>query len=106
VGAMAGVALSAVCSKRPISLSGFRLAYFVLLCGLMWAGYANSFSDVPFLSYVLPPLSPLVYALYPSKPSDSVQQCPYDYRRAAASLAPCAIAVVLALMMNADAFEQ
>jgi len=59
-GAMAGIATVAAFDKRTDAIAGVTLPFAVLLAGALLVGRLNSFSDVPWVSYLLVPLAPLL----------------------------------------------
>lgn len=58
-GGFVGCTIAAMFRNRRGDFSGTALPFAVLAAGLMLSGRANSYSDVPLISYVLPPLAPL-----------------------------------------------
>ena len=61
--ALAGMSLAAHFDRTGRTAEGIALPFALLAAGMMLIGRVNSFSDVPLISYLLPPLAPL--ALWP-----------------------------------------
>lgn len=61
--ALAGMSLAAFFDRMGRTAEGIALPFALLAAGMMLIGRVNSFSEVPLISYLLPPLSPL--ALWP-----------------------------------------
>ena len=59
VAALTGLTIAARFLGGRICSEGLVLPFALLVTGLMLIGRVNSFSDVPLMSYVLPPLAPL-----------------------------------------------
>lgn len=62
--ALAGMSLAACFDRTGRPSAGIALSFALLAAGMMLIGKVNSFSDVPLISYLLPPLAPL--ALWPA----------------------------------------
>jgi hypothetical protein len=61
--ALAGMSLAAFFDRTGRTADGIALPFALLAAGMMLIGHVNSFSDVPHISYLFPPLAPL--ALWP-----------------------------------------
>lgn len=57
--ALMGLSLAAWFDRTGRPSAGIALPFAVLAAGMMHIGKVNSFSDVPLISYLLPPLAPL-----------------------------------------------
>lgn len=58
-GALVGCTTASVVRSRRGDYAGIALPFALLAVGLMLIGRVNSFSTVPLVSYLLPPLAPL-----------------------------------------------
>lgn len=59
VAAIIGMAIAGSVGTRQCIVVGIAMPFGLLISALMFAGQANSFSDVPLACYILPPLAPL-----------------------------------------------
>lgn len=58
-GGLVGCTTASVLQSRRGDFAGIALPFAVLAAGLMLIGRVNSYSSVPLVSYLLPPLAPL-----------------------------------------------
>src|SRR5690606_22524823 len=67
--ALAGMALVAYFNRAKRTADGIALPFAVFAAGMMLIGRVNSFSDVPLISYLLPPVAPLALWLTMAVPT-------------------------------------
>jgi hypothetical protein len=98
--ALSGMSLAAYFQRNGRTAEGIALPFAVLAAGMMLIGRVNSFSDVPLISYLLPPLAPL--ALWPLSAGPLAgTTAPRRWLLASLPVVLCLLAVGLAAMASA-----
>jgi len=97
VAALAGMAVTAFLDRDQPVAAGIALPYSLFVAAIMLIGKVNSFSDVPLISFVLPPLAPLALWAAVAGPSAEVKGIG-RWVVSGLPLVVCLLAIVLAAM--------
>lgn len=96
MGAMLGIGVTLVWSGTKDGLRGGMLAFTVFAAGALLIGRLNSFSDVPWASYLLVPVAPLALWLSVTGPLGKVTGWKRWLLQIGLAMLPLAAAVLLA----------
>ncbi len=96
-GAALGLVLPSVAGKTSPSLVHANFATAILLWGLMLTGRVNSFSEIPWLCYLLIPFASALPGLFLSPNHEQQGRLSQVARSVGYAVSPCAIALGIAV---------